>query len=50
MGKSVTLIGTNLASSFVCASPDCDTGVKRPIGGGQQVIIQPGMVMESKYL
>lgn len=48
--KSMASIGSDdFASLFVCVSPDCDTGVKRPIGGGQQVIIQPG-TRESKWL
>lgn len=49
MVKSIASIGSDFASLFVCVSPDCDTGVKRPIGGGQQVIVQPG-TRESKWL
>lgn len=49
LGKPMTFVGSNLAS-FVCVSPDCDTGVKRPIGDGQQVIVQPGTVMETRSL
>lgn len=50
LGKPMTFVGSNLASSFVCVSPDCDTGVKRPIGDGQQVIVQPGTVMATRSL
>lgn len=50
LGKPMTFVGSNLAFSFVCVSPDCDTGVKRPIGDGQQVIVQPGTVTATRSL
>lgn len=30
--------------------PDCDTGVKRPIGGDGQEVVQPGTVVKTRTL
>lgn len=47
VGRSLSL--SRLTPAFVLF-PDCDTGVKRPIGGDGQEAVQPGTVVKTRTL